>query len=53
MRFETAKPSDSDNGGGRPVKVALLDEPAAALLMTYLRNSPVVKDFKATRPPAR
>lgn len=46
VRFQTAKPSASDNGGGRPMKYAELDEPAAALLMTYLRNSPVVKDFK-------
>lgn len=46
VRFQTAKPSASDNGGGRPAKYAELDEPAAALLMTYLRNSPVVKDFK-------
>lgn len=45
-RFQTAKPSASENGGGRPTKYAELDEPAAALLMTYLRNSPVVKDFK-------
>lgn len=33
-------------GGTQRREVALLDEPAAALLMTYLRNSPVVKDFK-------
>ena len=37
--FETA-------GGTQRREVAELDEPAAALLMTYLRNSPVVKDFK-------
>ncbi|MCV7210209.1 Rha family transcriptional regulator [Mycolicibacterium canariasense] len=40
LRFEIAK------SGGRPTEYAVLDEPAAALLMTYLRNSPVVKDFK-------
>ena len=40
LRFEIAK------SGGRPTEYADLDEPAAALLMTYLRNSPVVKDFK-------
>ncbi len=39
-RFEIAK------SGGRPTEYAELDEPSAALLMTYLRNSPVVKDFK-------
>lgn len=37
--FETA-------GGVQRREVAELDEPAAALLMTYLRNNPVVKDFK-------
>lgn len=37
--FETA-------GGTQRREVAELDEPASALLMTYLRNSPVVKDFK-------
>lgn len=37
--FETA-------GGTQRREVAELDEPAAALLMTYLRNSPVVKDLK-------
>lgn len=37
--FETA-------GGQQRREVAELDEPASALLMTYLRNSPVVKDFK-------
>lgn len=40
LRFEIAK------SGGRPTEFAELDEPAAALLMTYLRNSPAVKDFK-------
>lgn len=40
LRFEIAK------SGGRPTEYAVLDEPAAALLMTYLRNSGVVKDFK-------
>lgn len=37
--FETA--------GGRQVReIAILDEPASALLMTYLRNTPKVKEFK-------
>lgn len=43
VRFETGKLSE---GRGRPTTYAELDEPAAALLMTYLRNSAVVKDFK-------
>lgn len=37
--FETA-------GGTQRREVAVLDEPASALLMTYLRNTPKVKDFK-------
>ncbi|MEV5360612.1 Rha family transcriptional regulator [Micrococcus luteus] len=46
VRFQTAKPSDSENGGGRPVRYAELDEAASALLMTYLRNTSKVKEFK-------
>lgn len=45
-RFETAKPSTSANGGGRPQKLAVLNRDQALLLMTYLRNSAVVRDFK-------
>lgn len=37
--FETA-------GGTQRRPVAVLDEPAAALLMTYLRNTAMVRDFK-------
>ncbi|ORA77260.1 hypothetical protein BST28_18520 [Mycolicibacter kumamotonensis] len=37
--FETA-------GGTQRREVAQLDEPAAALLMTYLKNTAVVRDFK-------
>lgn len=33
-------------GGTQRREVAVLDEPASALLMTYLRNTPKVKDFK-------
>lgn len=32
--------------GGRPTEYAELDEPAAALLMTYLKNTAVIRDFK-------
>lgn len=46
VRFETGKPATSTNGGGRPTKYAILDEPAAALLLTYLRNTPKIKGFK-------
>lgn len=37
--FETA-------GGTQRRQIALLDEPSAALLMTYLRNTAKIKDFK-------
>lgn len=33
-------------GGTQRREIAEMDEPAAALLMTYLRNTPVVRDFK-------
>lgn len=46
VRFETAKPSGSENGGGRPVKFAILTEPQSALLITFLRNNEKVIDFK-------
>lgn len=38
--FETRK------SGGRPVEVALLNEPQATLLLTYMRNNDVVRIFK-------
>lgn len=43
LRFETGKPSPH---GGRPVRYAVLNEAQATLLMTYLRNSEVVRVFK-------
>lgn len=47
LRFEIAKGKPLPQGGfAKATEYAELDEPAAALLMTYLRNSPVVKDFK-------
>lgn len=45
VRFETAKPSEGSIGG-RPVKYAVLNEQHATLLMTYMRNSEVVRAFK-------
>ena len=45
VRFETAKPSEGSIGG-RPVKYALLNEQHATLLLTYMRNSEIVKEFK-------
>lgn len=46
VRFEIGKPAASSNGGGRPVKYAVLTEPQSALLITYLRNNAKVRDFK-------
>lgn len=45
VAFEMRPRPEGQHGGG-PVRYAALDEPAAALLMTYLRNTPKVKDFK-------
>lgn len=45
VRFETAKPPEGTNGG-RPVKYAILNEEHATLLLTYMRNSDIVRDFK-------
>ncbi|WP_195166916.1 Rha family transcriptional regulator [Mycobacteroides abscessus] len=45
VRFEIRPRPEGQHGGG-DVRYAELDEPAAALLMTYLRNTPVVRDFK-------
>lgn len=45
LRFETGKPSEGSIGG-RPVKYAVLNEQHATLLMTYMRNSEVVREFK-------
>jgi phage regulator Rha-like protein len=37
---------DRPQGGGKPVEYALLNEPQATLLMTYMRNTPIVRQFK-------
>lgn len=34
------------NRGGSPVQIALLNEPQSTLLITYMRNSEIVKAFK-------
>lgn len=43
LRFETAKPSEL---GGRPQKFAVLNREHAMLLMTYMRNTQIVRAFK-------
>lgn len=38
--------ADRQQGGGRPLEIALLNEPQATLLLTYMRNNEVVRTFK-------
>lgn len=43
VAFQTRNPARQ---GGRPTEFAMLNEPQATLLMTFLRNSPKVVEFK-------
>ncbi len=43
IAFETR-----DNPGAAPTEVAVLTEPQSALLIAFMRNTPVVVDFKVT-----
>lgn len=45
MRFEITLPKKGSKGG-RPKKVYRLNEPQATLLITFLKNTDVVADFK-------
>lgn len=45
VRFEI-RPRPAGQHGGGDIQVAILDEPASALLMTYLKNTSPVRDFK-------
>lgn len=36
----------SESTAGRPTEVAVLNEQQATLLLTYMRNTPIVRDFK-------
>lgn len=45
MTFEMYKPH-SKGAGGRPIRVAMLNEAQATLLMTMMKNTPKVLDFK-------
>ncbi|MEE4652811.1 phage regulatory protein/antirepressor Ant [Pseudomonas alliivorans] len=36
----------SESTGGRPTELALLNEQQSTLLLTYMRNTPVVREFK-------
>lgn len=45
VRFEI-RPRPARQHGGGDVSIAILNEPQSTLLLTYLRNNDVVKDFK-------
>jgi len=45
VRFEI-RPREPGRHGGGDAEYALLNEPQATLLITYMRNSPVVREFK-------
>lgn len=45
LAFET-RPRSSGSHGGGDVEYVLLNERQSTLIMTYMRNSPVVREFK-------
>ncbi|MBQ7135625.1 Rha family transcriptional regulator, partial [Campylobacter sp.] len=45
LGFEIVKPLNTELGG-RPSKIYYLNEPQATLLLTYLQNTPIVREFK-------
>lgn len=45
LRFEI-QVANTPQGGGQPAQYALLTEPQATLLLTFMRNNPVVIRFK-------
>ncbi|WP_260973519.1 Rha family transcriptional regulator [Mycolicibacterium llatzerense] len=45
VRFEIAPRPAGQHGGG-DVSIAVLNEEHATLLLTYMRNTPIVRDFK-------
>ena len=45
LSFQMTKPLNTDLGG-RPSKIYYLNEPQATLLLTYLQNTPIVREFK-------
>ncbi len=45
LGFEIVKPLNAELGG-RPSKIYYLNEPQATLLLTYLQNTPIVREFK-------
>lgn len=45
LGFEIVKPLNAELGG-RPSKIYYLNEPQATLLLTYLQNTTIVREFK-------
>lgn len=45
LSFEMTKPLNTELGG-RPSKIYYLNEPQATLLLTYLQNTAIVREFK-------
>ena len=45
LGFEIVKPLNTELGG-RPSKIYYLNEPQATLLLTYLQNTSIVREFK-------
>ncbi|WP_458395962.1 Rha family transcriptional regulator [Campylobacter sp.] len=45
LSFEMSKPLNTELGG-RPSKIYYLNEPQATLLLTYLQNTAIVREFK-------
>lgn len=45
LSFEMTKPLNTELGG-RPSKIYYLNEQQATLLLTYLQNTPIVREFK-------
>lgn len=45
LSFEMTKPLNAELGG-RPSKIYYLNEPQATLLLTYLQNTTIVREFK-------
>jgi phage regulator Rha-like protein len=46
ITFEMRLNGRADGRGGRPVEYAILNEPQATLLFTFMRNNRIVKAFK-------
>lgn len=47
LMFETAKPQNNENGGGRPPTVVYLTKEQARFVASLSRNNPKVVEFKA------